>query len=317
MHNSFPPKETIDQIIADLNVGLIISIKRFDTGKAHYVFDVKTTHDELVVRVTKLEQKSSFESAVYWNELLKPLGIPLPKFRSYDIEGTKYGFPVIVMDRLPGTDLLHVYKEMNNQQKETLAREIVNIQKKVGTLKKGSGFGYATSYDDPKLHSSWQGVMNQYMNRITTRNNKTGLINQKYIQRLTEIYKSMDKYLQAVSPTPFLDDTTTKNVIINDGKLSGIVDIDNVCFGDPLLTLALTQMALLELGDDTYYTDYWKSLLKLSAEQEKALAMYTGMFALEFASAMGQTFNKDTTEEIDHEGLNRLTSTFERITHHL
>jgi aminoglycoside phosphotransferase (APT) family kinase protein len=155
------------------------------------------------------------------------------------------------------------------------------------------------------------------MNRITTRNNKTGLINQKYIQRLTEIYKSMDKYLQAVSPTPFLDDTTTKNVIINDGKLSGIVDIDNVCFGDPLLTLALTQMALLELGDDAYYTDYWRDLLNLTEEQKKALSMYTGMFALEFASAMGHTFNKDTAEEIDYEGLNRLTSTFEKITQDL
>lgn len=313
MENNSPSEETAKQIVSDLNIGSIISIKRFDTGKAHYVYDVKTTHDELVVRLTKFEQKSSFVSAVYWYDLLVPIGISVPKLRKYDLSGKEYGFPYIVMDRLPGTDLLYTYKEMNNQQKEDLAREIVNIQKKVGTLKEGPGFGYATSYEDSKLYSSWQGVLDQYMDRITTRNNKTRLIDQKYIKRLNEIYKSMDQYIQAVRPTPFLDDTTTKNVIINDGSLSGIVDVDNVCFGDPLLTVALTQMALLELGDDTYYTDYWKNLLDLSIPQEKALAMYTGMFALEFASAMGHFFNKDTTEPIDYESLNRLTSTFEKI----
>lgn len=51
------------------------------------------------------------------------------------------------------------------------------------------------------------------------------------------IVMNFDSYTSEVKPTPFLDDTTTKNVIINDGKLSGIVDVDYVNFGDHLLTL--------------------------------------------------------------------------------
>lgn len=314
MNNKSPSEQIALQAVEDAIGEPIVSISRFTTGKAHYVYDVKTTKDELVIRLTKPEQKSSFESAIYWYERLKPIGVPLPTIRSYDIEGKKYGFPLIIMDRLPGKDLLHAYKVMNQQQKEHLAKEIVKIQEIVGSLDLGPGFGYATSYEDPKLYKSWQGVLDLYMDRITGRNAKTGIIDKRYIQRLAELYKSVDEYIQKVKPIPFLDDTTTKNVIINNGKLSGIVDVDNVCFGDSLLTLALTQMALTELGSDTYYTDYWAELLDLTKDQKKALAIYTGMFALEFASSMGHTFNQDTAEEIDLDGLNRLTSAFEEIT---
>ncbi len=314
---NIPSEELVEKIIKDLTSDEIISINRFSTGKAHYVYDVKTSTDEVVVRLTRIEQKSSFESALYWYKILKPLGIPLPTFRLGDMEGSKCGFPLIVMDRLPGKDLLHAYQEMSSQEKEQLAKEIVDIQKKVGSLKPGSGFGYAMSYEDPKLHSSWRGVLDLYLERITTRNAKTGLIDKKYIQRLEQLYQSMNEYIQQVKPTPFLDDTTTKNVIINNGKLSGIVDVDSVCFGDPLLTLALTQMALTELGDDTLYTDYWMKLLNLSADQKKALKMYQGMFALEFASSMGHIFNQETAEAIDHKALNHLTTTFEQLTKEL
>ena len=44
--------------------------------------------------------------------------------------------------------------------------------------------------------------------------------------------------LEAVPPLPFLDDLTTKNVLVDGGRLSGVVDVDVVCFGDPLATPA-------------------------------------------------------------------------------
>ena len=44
--------------------------------------------------------------------------------------------------------------------------------------------------------------------------------------------------LDALSPVPFLHDTTTKNVIVTpEGSFSGIVDVDDLCFGDPRTSL--------------------------------------------------------------------------------
>jgi hypothetical protein len=45
-----------------------------------------------------------------------------------------------------------------------------------------------------------------------------------------------------IAPTPFLHDTTTKNVIVtSEGHFSGIVDVDDLCLGDPRYPAALTQ----------------------------------------------------------------------------
>lgn len=91
----------------------------------------------------------------------------------------------------------------------------------------------------------------------------------------------------------FLDDTTTKNVLIDQGQLSGIVDVDTVCFGDPLLTPALTQMALLKSAFDTDYISFWAEALLLNLGGRRHLALYTAIFCVIFLSELGQQFNKE------------------------
>jgi aminoglycoside phosphotransferase (APT) family kinase protein len=309
------PQENIALSVAsDITTEPILGLSRFATGQVHYVYDVKTENDEFVIRLTKSDHRQTFAGALYWYHRLKPKGVPLPAIRWYDLNGEKYGFPVIVTDRLPGRDLEDVYTGLTTRQKESLASEIVNIQNTVATLDHANGFGYALAYDDPKLYATWHGVMDLYLNRIKTRNAKTRLIDEKYIGRLEELLQAAHAYIASVKPVPFLDDITTKNVIIHNGKLSGIVDVDTVCFGDPLLTLGLTHASLLAMKVDTCYTDYWASLLHLTEEQRSVVSIYTAMFALEFASGMGQTFNSDKPESIDPQNLHHLTSIFERIT---
>ena len=101
-----------------------------------------------------------------------------------------------------------------------------------------------------------------------------GVADPGYADRVEAYLERHRAYLDAVAPTPFLDDTTTKNVLIADGTLSGIVDVDYLCFGDPLLTVALTRMALLARGWDTDYIDYWCAALARAAPRP-ILDLYT------------------------------------------
>ena len=78
------------------------------------------------------------------------------------------------------------------------------------------------------------------------------------------------------------------------GRLTGIVDVDWICFGDPLLTVALTRASLLSACQDLAYTDYWCALFEPSAEQQAALRFYTALFFLDFMSELGHRFNRDT-----------------------
>jgi len=87
-----------------------------------------------------------------------------------------------------------------------------------------------------------------------------------------------------VPPTCFLDDITVKNVIVRSGELQGLVDFDCVCYGDPLLWLALTATGVVsDVGTrELFYIEELKRLWKVLPEQEPVLALYAAIFALDF-----------------------------------
>jgi aminoglycoside phosphotransferase (APT) family kinase protein len=64
----------------------------------------------------------------------------------------------------------------------------------------------------------------------------------------------MVDYLKAIPATPFLWDASERNVLVHNGKITGIVDVDELCFGDPSFVIALTSTALELEEQDTVYT---------------------------------------------------------------
>ena len=96
--------------------------------------------------------------------------------------------------------------------------------------------------------------------------------------------------IDRIGPTPFLHDTTTKNVIIApDGNLSGIVDVDDLCFGDPRYPAALTFAVLLSYGGPTEYVSAW--LRHARASDDWTFRLYVVLFVLDLMSEHGHNFN--------------------------
>src|SRR6202008_257200 len=105
------------------------------------------------------------------------------------------------------------------------------------------------SPDRPFPHRRWRGVVVASLARSRARIRAAGIVGESVIDSV-EASASRFGYLDRVRATPFLHDITTKNVIVHEGRLSGIVDVDDVCFGDPLLLIALIRMALWAHGRD-------------------------------------------------------------------
>lgn len=283
------------------------NIKRFPTGLANYVYDVVTDDNQnLVVRLTRPDLSFFFQGATFWYSALKQKQVPLPDLYFFDTTGTAYGFPVMIMERLPGKDLGEVYSELTFNQKRVIADQIITIQRSVATMPMGRGYGYARSNNDSSLKQSWLEVLEASLERSTTRIRAAGVVDATIVERVKTAMHSHTKYFASVKPNCFLDDTTTKNVIINEGKLSGIVDVDMVAFGDSLFTLALTAVALLSGGFDTDYTDFWEEQLNLNSEQKRALALYTALFGVDFLSEEGHAFNKEKPETVNRARVQRL-----------
>ncbi len=245
-----------------LGIG-VLSIARFPTGLCHYVYDVITDDGRgVVVRLASPSTRAALTGGIYWHPRLRAAGVPLPALLHAGTDPSG-AFAYMLLSRLPGCDLSLAYADLTPQHTRALAAEIVSIQRRIGAMPAASGFGFARSYDDPCLLATWLDVVLADLQRSEDRMRSSGLVDAKHVVRVRERVRAIAPYLLAVQPTPFLDDITTKYVLIHDGALSGIVDTDAVCFGDPLFTLALTTMALLAAGHDTQYTDHWRALLGL------------------------------------------------------
>lgn len=118
----------------------------------------------------------------------------------------------------------------------------------------------------------------------------------------------MDK----VQPTPYLDDISTKNLLINEGKVSGIIDIDWMGFDDMLTFVAMTKVALLNMNLDTEYIDYLLDEIHPNAAEYKAFVFYCLMFCVDFMGERGIQF-LDKTIPVNESIVGRLNEIFELL----
>lgn len=153
--HTVPNEKIASAVAATMTNEKVLSSTRMTTGDQYFVFAIKTENSEYVIRMTDNNHKKKFISAVYWQEKLLPLGIPLAEFIKTDLEGMYSEFPALLMLRLPGNDLINVYSKLTDSDKKNLADKIAKIQATVATLPEGPGYGMAESYEQILDDRSW------------------------------------------------------------------------------------------------------------------------------------------------------------------
>jgi len=307
-----PTEQDAIRIVEEAIGEKVKDIKRFSTGTQHYVYDIVTEKRPLVARIAREDSIYYFEGAVYWYPTLKEKTVPLPNLIYSELSPAKHGFAVMIMDRVPGKDLGDVYQTLNKEQKRDLAKQIASFQMKVQDMPLGPGFGYAKSYNDSSLEKSQIDVVLVHLERSRGRITDEAIVSYELIERVKLLVHKNEKYFSAIEPRGFLDDTTTKNVIIDNGKLSGVVDADFICFGDIVQVVSLVNMALLSEKSETDYVDYLMEYLAFNDEQKKMLNLYTLLFGLDFLTSHGHAFNKDKANLIEEEKIKHLKSIVEK-----
>ena len=290
-----------------------VEVRRFLTGLCHYVFSVTTSDSrKFVVRIATPQTKRLLAGGVYWNELLRPLGVPLPRILEVSLELSEIEFPFVVLEELSGADLGEIYQSVSAHEKLEIVSEVVRVQAKVSVLPEAGGFGLADSYEKPPAYRTWEAAVSAILERAQQRMHQSNHPGATHVARARHALSRFESYFAAVRPVPFLDDTTTKNVLVDQGRLSGVVDVDQLCFGDPLLTIGLTHTALLSDGRDVDYIQYWMNLLKLNKQQRQVVDVYTLLFCVDFMSELGQRFNRNEQQEFNLARYAHLESVFEK-----
>ncbi len=263
------------------------SVERFATGAAHYVFDVSSPgQPPVVARLGQPYRAEGLAEGTHLMSQLRDLGVPLPKILA---EGSIDGFPYMLMQRLPGTDLGNVVTALTYSHLQAIAQHVAAAQTAAADFPTGNRYGYAASAEAAP-HARWSEVIDANFARSVHRLTAAALFDPAV---LAPVGAAIDRHraeLDAIPPTPFLHDTTTRNVIITPQRtFSGIVDVDDLCFGDPRYAPALTLAALTSMRGPKHYVDYW--MAAAGHRDDHLFRLYVALFLLDLMSEHGHVFN--------------------------
>lgn len=299
--------ETVNEICLKEYKATPDSIQRNTVGIAAFVYTIEIHERKYVIKIA--ESKELICGSAYWLTTLQGYDLPIPKVTGINTNTLPY---YLIMTWVPGKDLCLVYRDLSSAQKKHVAQDIFTYQNRIQGLPAPDGYGFLNSYDDTtNLKKSWEEVVESHITRSETRIMENGVFTADYVRRVRRLIPHFREYFSSIKPSAFFDDTTTKNVLVSDGRLSGIIDLDWICFGDRLYVIALTTMSLLAMHADLEYVEYWKELEKLSREREAVLLFYILVFCIDFMSEKGMKFNRDTAEKVEENEILTLQGVFE------
>ena len=303
---NMPIEETIAAMAREIltDVG---RVTRFPTGLKHFVFEAASAQGRaIVVRASRREDVGVVRDSVYWSDRLRPQGVPLPKLLFADVTMARHPYPFVILERLPGRDLHFVIGDLSHKTLRDLASRLSTVQAIVADLPLGHGYGFSPRIEGPFPHASWSDVVAGSLARSRKRICDVGIASELRADRIETASNRLMDYFASVQPVPFLHDITTKNVIIEGTRLTGIVDVDDLCFGDPLFLVGLIRVALLANGHGLEYADAWVDVLRPHREQREALDFYTALFCLDFISEVGHSFNRAQPAPVERTYIERL-----------
>jgi len=264
-----------------------VGARRFTTGLHHFVYEVELADGRTVVmRMTRPSERQFMRQAVMLPEQLRPLGVPLPQLLAADTDAP---LPWMLLERLPGVDLWEAVGSLSDAGMRHIAGRVAAAQAIAATTPTGGRYGFSATPEGARF-TGWPELVAADIERSRGRIVSAGLFDPAHVDRVERIRLKLRTELDAIPATPFLHDTTTKNVIVTtDGTFSGIVDVDDLCFGDPRFVTALTEVALRANGLPATYSDY---LMEAAGWKDDHLnRLYVAVIFLGFMSEHGQPYN--------------------------
>lgn len=271
--------------------------ERCAVGIGNYVYIVKCDDIKYIIRCS--EDKNAYEDTVYWLKRLSVLDIPVPKVLFC---GQYQKCSYLILNYIEGKDIGLVYRDLTEAEKREIARDVIKIQRKVSRM----------PLENISDAWSWVDFVDDTLERADKLIVQNGYFDSQKVKQLKEQKVFLEEYFAAVKPTAYLDDISTKNLLIHNGRLSGIIDIDWIGIGDNLTFIALTYVALLNMELETDYVEYLLKERGCNASEMKAFCFYSLLFCVDFMGERGTQFG-DKKIEVNEEIIKRLNQIYEML----
>lgn len=277
------------------------NIIRCAIGQGNYVYIVELADRKMVVRCS--EEEGAYKDTIYWLEKLATIDIPVPRVLG---KGKFEGYEYLILTYFEGKDIGLVYTELTSDEKSGIAKAVVEIQNKVSALQLEA------------IPADWSWI-ESFVDDMLIRAKERIIANGCYfepekVERLMGAAKEpkLAAYFVSVEPVAYLDDISTKNLLIHEGRVTGVIDIDWMGVGDKLTYVAMTKMALMNMGCDTDYVTYLLEEMHLTQVEKKAFAFYTLLFCVDFMGERGMRF-MDKQVPVSDEIVETMNGIYEKL----
>lgn len=275
-------------------------MERKPFGHSNTVYEINLEKEELIVRMN--ENPQALQGTAANLQILKERGLPVPEVLFSDLTKRHFPFAYLILNKIAGRDLRYELPRMSLNQMTEVAGQIVSFQEKAGDLPLGRGFGWVP-INSRGPYKSWTEVIDQHMEQYleSVRSYLSAGESDGLIDSLIEQAKAYRPYFEKVEPRCFLDDITTKNVLVEDGELQGIIDFDWVCYGDPLYMIGLTQTAIVSDVPGVHSLQYIDELCRLwplQPEQRKVVDFYSVLHGLQFLNFLSKSGEKKAFQNV-------------------
>lgn len=272
-------------------------IERCTVGIGNYVYIIKCENVKYIFRCNMND--NAYIDTIHWLKELSSLDIPVPKVLFY---GKYEEYNYLILNFFDGKDIGLVYHKLKQSEKKKIAKNIIEIQRRVSHLP-------LDHIDDTW---SWVHFVDELLERAAIRIRQNGYFDNKKVDQLKKQKNILKEYFSNVRPTAYLDDISTKNLIINNGQLSGIIDVDWMGVGDSLTFIAMTYVALLNMNYETDYIDYLLVEKGCSELELKAFLFYSLLYCVDFMGERGMKFG-DKKIDVNEEIIYRLNQIYEML----
>jgi aminoglycoside phosphotransferase (APT) family kinase protein len=279
----------IQQIVEEHLGASARRVRRNEYGHRSRTFTVELDAETVIVRTNG--DAGVFAATSQNIGVLRRLDIPAPEVLAVDLTCSRYPFAYILLKAIPGVDLVFALPDMSQGQQAQVARQVIDFERRTASLPEGRGYGYA-GIGEMAPHATWRDAIafGAFSHGYSPRT-----IDGALVGRVEKALHSARAYLDQVRPTCFLDDLTTKNVIVEEGALRGVVDFDVVCYGDPLFQVGLTQTAIgFDLPEKCMtYVEHLCTAADLKPDQRRMVDLYAALCGVDFLSRKAAGAERD------------------------
>ena len=185
-------------------------VERCAVGQGNYVYIVACKGTKYVFRCSS--EDGAYDTSISWLEKLAEIDVPVPKV----IAKGKYDeYEYLILSYIEGKDIGIVYGQLTDEDKRAIAKDIVHIQNQVEILE----------VEDVEPNWSWVTFINYMIERAAKRIVQNGYFDVEKVGRLRNQMKQLEEYFSGIKPVAYLDDISSKNLLIHRGRISGIIDI--------------------------------------------------------------------------------------------